>query len=660
MVSKPVIAAAAIAALVAAAGQAHAQIQRAEPGRAERGQPEIGRPEFTPPDPNRDAGTAEADDETPRITVSRLRVRYEQDHPELPSIDDLMQAEVALGRVAEGYVAPSPGLEIEMFPLEDIGLRPKSKFTSRALEEIAKAVVRRMNELGVVGVRIVPLRTEFGEPGETDPAWGRDLRRGQTQLTLLVQVARIEAVRTLAFGERIPEDQRIDSPKHDRIAELSPVQAFEEDDPERTDVISKQLIDDYVFRLNRHPGRRVDTAISPGQGERGVTLDYLVSEIKPWYVYFQVSNTGTRQTEEWRERFGFVHNQLTSSDDILSLDYLTASFDKTHAVAGSYERPLWGDWLRGRIYGNWSEFRASDVGAQGQDFEGESYTAGGELAANIYQHRDWFVDAIGGVRFFGVETTNPTLTTQTAEADFLIPNVAVRLERRGETATTDARLGFEFNASDAVDTDVSNFSGRRNDDFTLFVWDLYQSFYLEPLIMGDRFGDPNAGGTLAHEIAVSTRGQYAFDSRLIPNLQQVAGGLYTVRGYPESAVAGDTVALGSVEYRLHLPQALGVDPTPGMLFGQPFRWQPSQAYGRADWDLVLKAFLDVGRAENSDRLAGEQNETLVGTGVGVDLVFKRNLTLRLDWGVALEEIRTPGLNVKDGSSRVHFVATILF
>lgn len=660
MVSKPVIAAAAIAALVAAAGQAHAQIQRAEPGRAERGQPEIGRPEFTPPDPNRDAGTAEADDETPRITVSRLRVRYEQDHPELPSIDDLMQAEVALGRVAEGYVAPSPGLEIEMFPLEDIGLRPKSKFTSRALEEIAKAVVRRMNELGVVGVRIVPLRTEFGEPGETDPAWGRDLRRGQTQLTLLVQVARIEAVRTLAFGERIPEDQRIDSPKHDRIAELSPVQAFEEDDPERTDVISKQLIDDYVFRLNRHPGRRVDTAISPGQGERGVTLDYLVSEIKPWYVYFQVSNTGTRQTEEWRERFGFVHNQLTSSDDILSLDYLTASFDKTHAFAGSYERPLWGDWLRGRIYGNWSEFRASDVGAQGQDFEGESYTAGGELTANIYQHRDWFVDAIGGVRFFGVETTNPTLTTQTAEADFLIPNVAVRLERRGETATTDARLGFEFNASDAVDTDVSNFSGRRNDDFTLFVWDLYQSFYLEPLIMGDRFGDPNAGGTLAHEIAVSTRGQYAFDSRLIPNLQQVAGGLYTVRGYPESAVAGDTVALGSIEYRLHLPQALGVDPTPGMLFGQPFRWQPSQAYGRADWDLVLKAFLDVGRAENSDRLAGEQNETLVGTGVGVDLVFKRNLTLRLDWGVALEEIRTPGLNVKDGSSRVHFVATILF
>ena len=60
--------------------------------------------------------------------------------------------------------------------------------------------------------------------------------------------------------------------------------------------------------------------------ESGVELQYLINESRPWRVFGQVSNTGTEQTDEWREHFGFVHHQFTGNDDVLSIDYMTAGF----------------------------------------------------------------------------------------------------------------------------------------------------------------------------------------------------------------------------------------------------------------------------------------------------------------------------------------------
>ena len=94
-------------------------------------------------------------------------------------------------------------------------------------------------------------------------------------------------------------------------------------------------------------------------------LAYHVAEQKPWLVYAQVGNYGTEGTTEWRERFGFSHNQLTGNDDVLRLDYVTGNFDEVHAGFGSYEVPIWRlDRLRLRGYGSYSEYDASEVGAR--------------------------------------------------------------------------------------------------------------------------------------------------------------------------------------------------------------------------------------------------------------------------------------------------------
>jgi hypothetical protein len=309
------------------------------------------------------------------------------------------------------------------------------------------------------------------------------------------------------------------------------------------------------------------------------------------------------------------------------------------------------------------------VGVPDQDFKGDSWAIGGELVANVYQHRDWFVDAYAGARWenIGVEALLNNSQTNKTRDNFFIASVGSRLEHVTDKEATFVDLGFEFDLPDVADTDpdkVANGFQRNDADYhwLTFQWDISHSFYLDPIIMPSRWrnmdlSDPNASPTLAHELATSFRGQYAFGDRLIPNFEQVAGGMYTVRGYPESIAAGDSVLVGSLEYRFHLPQALGFSDTPGELFGKTFRYKPQAPYGRADWDLVLKGFFDAGRTIISSPQPGEEDQTLLGTGVGFEFLYRRNLSIRVDWGVALEEIEN---EVSAGSNRFHISATILF
>jgi hemolysin activation/secretion protein len=159
-------------------------------------------------------------------------------------------------------------------------------------------------------------------------------------------------------------------------------------------------------------------------------------------------------------------------------------------------------------------------------------------------------------------------------------------------------------------------------------------------------------------MALRFRGQTAFGSRLIPQMQQTAGGLYTVRGYPESLVAGDTVYIGSLEYRFHLPKVLGVEPQPREVMGGPFRFAPQFPYGSADWDLVPRVFVDAAHVSSNSGggFSAEAHENLLSTGVGLDLSIKRNLQFSVDWGWALQEARS----YDRGEERVHFNFVVLY
>ncbi len=613
-----------------------------------------------------------------RYQVTKLNLTYAQDHPGLPAIESLADVQVELLLTDTGYVAPREGFPVQRIAISQIDGQqsslPQQWFYASAVQRIASAIVRELNNQGLIGVFVSPDPEDIEDEEDIRP-------EGVTSLRMLIRIVTVAQMRTLGSGERVSVDERIDHPAHRWITQNSPVQppAPEHDqDPDtpRLDLLRRDLLDEYVFRLNRHPGRRVDIAVSRAQEPGGVVLDYLVTENNPLLLYFQVSNTGTRQTKEWRKRFGVVHNQLTGNDDILSLDYITAEFDESHTVVGSYEAPFFdSDHLRWRMFGSWGEFTASDVGATQDSFDGNNWSVGGELIANLVQHQRAFLDFVAGARFEHIFVNNQATSNQ-GQDDFLILYLGLNLEEITDISSTLLSLTVERNLPRPADTDQAQIDqfGRTAPEkqWTLLKWNYTQGFYLEPLINPDEWVniDTPETSTLAHEVALSFKGQHAFDDRLIPQMEQVAGGLYSVRGYRESAVAGDTVLIASLEYRFHLPRAFEIQPNPSKtpLFGKPFRFAPQQVYGRPDWDLILKAFIDGAHVIRADaEVTGNQEDatkSFIGAGVGMELQVKRNLNVRCDWGVALNNIdndgTTPGNDTKRGSHQFHIVATLLY
>ena len=194
--------------------------------------------------------------------------------------------------------------------------------------------------------------------------------------------------------------------------------------------------------------------------------------------------------------------------------------------------------------------------------------------------------------------------------------------------------------------------------------------YLEPLFNPRAWRDPStaASSTLAHEISLGARGQYAFGHRLIPQAEQVVGGLYSVRGYDQSSAVGDNVIIGTFEYRFHLPHSLPVNREPVQLplLGD-FRVAPQQVYGRPDWDFILRAFVDAGGTSSNkrpDRQANgiklEPSEFLLGAGVGLELVIRNNFRARVDWATALRSNQSTSNEVDAGDSEFHFLFTVLY
>jgi len=591
-------------------------------------------------------------------TVSGFDLSYHVAHDDHPPLEPFAQIPIELGKTSAGYVMPRQGVTTETIRLAEVA-GPQVFFAS-AIKKINEEIVKAFNRQGLVGIFVAP------HTDDIDPTSNKDKRSaGSTRLRLVVWSATVSRVRTLASGQRVPEDDRIDHPLHQRIRDRSPVQ--------EGDLLRRDWLDDYVFFLSRHPGRRADVAVTAGAKAGEVALDYLVSENKPWLVYAQASNTGTEVTSKCRYRFGFVHNQVTGNDDVLAGEYVTSGFDApdVQSASGSYEAPFFGiDRLRWKVYGSWGDFEASLKGGPfGQNFTGYDWRIGGEMALNVYQKKQLFLDVIGGATWWHLLVENEQ-TGITGDADLFMPHVGVKVERITELAATVGSATVQWNCAGVTSDHAVDLEplGRTepDDDWVTINWDFLQTFFIEPLINPDIWQEAakREKSPLAHEMAFHFRGQSAMNGyRLIPQKERVLGGFFSVRGYPESATAGDTAFVATTEYRLHIPRLLKVRPpsrTILPLVGTPFRWAPQTVYGRPDWDLIFRTFFDIGRAMHVNRMVQEKDFTLMGAGVGIEIQFTRHINLRCDWGMALRDLDSASQTVQGGDHRFYCVATVLY
>lgn len=634
--------------------------------------------------------------------VNRFVLEWAVPNEGHPVLDELMETEVTLGVTPTGYVSPyelaqnRPG-EVSIVTDTQGAAKPRSgvtlvtkkikdladggtKFYASAIREVSQLIANAMLARNIIIVFAHPSFDQIAnEDAEGDILKGDDLRADkQGDLRMVINTGRIASIRSLASGDRLDsaildkELTRINpaDPIHQRIRDQSPVAPG--------DLVRRDVIDDYLFRLNRHPGRRVDVAFGPSTEPGDVSMDYTITENKPWVAYFQLSNTGTEATNVWRQRFGFVHNQLTKNDDTLRIDYITGGFKEAHAVNIDYTFPLISDQLKARVYGGYSQYNAADVGFAGDDFEGKNHSLGAEVVYNIFQHKYLFLDGTAGVRWQDTEV-NSAGSGGSGKDNFFTPYVGLNLEQFTDDTALTAGITFTLNA-DELDPAERDDLGRQEVDghYSVIRFSAERSRYLEPIFNNlGWFTDGKPFQSLAQEVAVSLRGQWSLDHRLIPTEQDVAGGMFSVRGYPESIAAGDDVIIASMEYRYHVPNGFPIS-EPGYIgsgrgdrkkmpewFGSDFRWAPQQPFSRADWDLVLKAFLDMGSTSPTDQLVGEYSDTLVGTGIGAELVYRRNVSFRLDWGVALHhagatDSGTGEREVESGDNELHFQMTISY
>lgn len=598
--------------------------------------------------------------------VSDLAFSYVFPHPDLPDVGWFEGVVVLLSPTSDGYIGVVPDGPVEAVRLGDLAGDGARVVYGSALAAINQGVRDALEkEWGLIGHLVTPDASEIAYQSSRE-----DLRAaGDTELSVLIWRAAVGEVRTVAAGDRIAEqpddadaepggiESNVNHPAHERL--LDRVRIGE------GDLLTRPAIDEQIARLNRHPGRTVEAAVAPGNQPGDVVVDLLISEPKQWSAYAQASNTGTESTDEWQYRVGYANYQLTGRDDILRLDYITAGFDESHALLGSYSFDLGGK-TRATISGRWNEYVASDVGLGFENFTGEGWSVGAEIAHTIHQNGDRFLDLFAGVRYESINVENRVFLIEGSE-DFVLPEIGVRWERNTPLLRTFFETSVEGNIATLAGTDEIEVQrlGRFgvNEDWVVLKTAWSHSRFLEPWFdpagfRGDR-GVENM--RLAHELAVSVRGQYAFGSRLVPNFQMVAGGFSSVRGYPESVVVGDDVVIGSAEYRYHLGRAGGISPEPVSLFGRPFRAQRTRPYGSADWDVILKGFIDAARVSPNNAPFFETQETLVGVGVGIEARLKRNLTMRLDYGMALTPIgEGAGRTVDVGDTRLNFSATILF
>ena len=612
------------------------------------------------------------------ISVDGLELDVKSDLASLGEEDPIaifQQATFSLSAADNGVLLPvgaEGGTTLE-FLLADA---PPGDYSLDALRSLQSQVVKYLSKSGYYGIVVV------ADPDQIDLHSGEDLREGEKSLNLQVWFSKVVLQRTIAKGNRIKGSDLLNHPLHRSVLAHSPFVSDPELDASDDFLIDKLALDNYLERLNQHPRRRVDAALSSSGKPGEVVLDYIVSEAKPWLVYMQVSNTGTEATGEWRERIGGVYYQLTGNDDILTLDYLTAEFDRANAFLASYELPLLKpDYLSTKIYGTYNDFAAENIEFKTlDDAVGETTTYGGELVYKPFYYKEHVISATLGVKYEELTTENISLGRK-GNVKLLSPYARLQAAKQKQVHRSVISVGYEISDNTSYIEDELAALGRSFStvDYELLTFNLYQSFFLEPLFSGYHQVDAGSwlANSLVHELAFSFRGQYALDdARLITQKQYFGGGFFSVRGYNESTARGDSGFTGSAEYRIHLARLLRpaslletIDPkeqASDTEVRNRFNYRAPSLYGLPDWDFLVRGFVDLASLSinQPEKQPQEIDQDLLSAGLGLEFQYRANLNIRLDYGVVINGLEDfAGESIKDaesGDSRFHFLATYSF
>ena len=368
-----------------------------------------------------------------------------------------------------------------------------------------------------------------------------------------------------------------------------------------------------ILKMNLHPDREVKAVIVPGK-ELGLSdLVLNVADRFPVHVGGEVNNFGTKLTGKERYSVFARHTNLTGSDDILAGRVQFG--EEVFATGVQYVRPI----------GPWE----TEIGA---GFNYTDVNIGGDFSA---------LDIAGTAYAYSVFMNQPLFDTKHLDATWTgsFESKSINNEVLGSSSSNDElrmlHTGLNFDEIDPY--------GR-----TFIVNDL--TFGVDVLGASDRndprLSRPGSGAGFAKYNITANRIHPLFESnllyikasgqitgdRLVSAEQYDIGGVYSVRGYPQSDYNGDSGGGGSVELRV------------------PFYFIPREA--KVPWTqeplwnrLHFVGFFDGAYAKLKHPAAGEDgSKTYLGAGGGVRFDFPHNLTGRFEWAAPIGDTPTDRSN----------------
>ena len=406
-----------------------------------------------------------------------------------------------------------------------------------------------------------------------------------------------------------------------------------------------------VFALNSHPDIKVDTNLrlrkdlTDGIERRYADMEFYVREGSPFHGVVEVKNTGTESTDEWRTSITMQHLNLTRHNDILTVNTLSSGdMSSLLSFAASYSRPVnIGNGGAVTIYGGYSDVIAEEIVPE-IDLIGTGWFVCLQGSYNLVSNSRHLLNAALSATYKGVENTlslkdcsQPGGAQEQTERVTLVP-VAVALnyssvkpDRLGGriflTSQTAFNIGSAAGGSDSDELAVQRIKAQAN-----YVVERLQAARIQPL-----FGrDTRDGGRSGDWILFLKADAQIASGPLVPAEQKAAGGMDSVRGYPDRDSLGDDGISGTIELRTPLFASLF-----GRLLDSRQKDDKIETSEEEASHVQFVAFLDGAYVSLNEAVEGSAtSQSLIGTGVGLRLAVTSHAQLRFDWGFPLSETTT--------------------
>ncbi|MDN3576386.1 ShlB/FhaC/HecB family hemolysin secretion/activation protein [Chitinimonas viridis] len=399
------------------------------------------------------------------------------------------------------------------------------------------------------------------------------------------------------------------------------------------DVPNTGSVTDSLRLANESPARRLTVTLQAGETPQTVDASVKVADERPWRVFAQADNTGSKETGEARLSLGYQHSNLFDLDHVLTTQFTTSpsEADKVKIFGIGYRVPFygWGDSLS--LFGGYSNVESAalaglfNVTGKGTVF-GARYTQGLPAEGALQHKLQWGLDW----RRFNTRSTFGGGNTVGSNRYTVQP---VSLAYQGQWQN--AKSSYDWSAGLSRNLPGGDELGQTGAGLSKSGRLTATTEYTIARLGGNAYISLPAEWT-AH---VGMNAQLTPDA-LAPGEQFGLGGANSVRGYDEREFANDEGVNLTLE--AYTPD-----------FAKRWGWESMTLRG-----LV---FLDWGRITRNDVALGEIDSTeLAGAGIGLRLGWGKRASIKLDIAQTLKEGQQDGQPKKKGDTKAHVSAIVSY